>query len=315
MRRRLGGHNDGRMAAPSASSDRLLLALVIRCGAAGGVASVNALVKAAEAGGASVGEALFFRQGVTMLVLGLAVAAGPGWAVLRTGRLRAHVVRTLSGLIGMVFLYTAVTLLPLAEATTLGLTTPIFATVLGALWLKESTGWHRWSAVALGFAGALIVAGPSGAHFAPLGSACGLLWALMTAIVAIQLRQIGRTEHPLATVFWFGALSMPVLLPVFAATVAPHPAWVWLTLGGVGLMGALTQVLLTTALRYGPVSLVVPMDYSSLLWATLFGWLLFGTLPVAATWIGAALVIASGLYIVWRERRVARRPPGGEVIG
>ena len=300
---------------PASSTDRLLLALAIRCGAAGGVASVNALVKAAEAGGATMGEALFFRQGVTAVIVGVMVVVGPGAATLRTGRFGAHVVRTASGLAGMVFLYTAVTLLPLAEATTLGLTTPIFATVLGALWLREPTGWHRWGAVVLGFVGALIVAGPSGAHFAPLGSACGLAWAFMTAVVAIQLRQIGRTEHPLATVFWFGTLSMPVLSPVFVFTVAPHPAWVWLTLGAVGIMGAATQVMLTTALRFGPVSLVVPMDYSSLFWATLLGWLLFGTLPVAATWIGAALVIAGGLYIVWRERRLARVPQVVEAIG
>lgn len=288
------------MPAPT-DTDRILLALAIRCAAAGCLALMNALVKAAEARGASIVEALFFRQGMTIPVILLLVAIGPGFRSLATRRIGAHAVRTATGLTGMVALFVAVTLLPLAEATTLGLTTPIFATILGALILREPTGWHRWGAVAVGFVGALVVVRPSGAGFAALGSAAGLFWAMMTAIVAVQLRRIGRTEAPLTTVFWFGTLSMPVLLPAFLIEVRSHPLAVWALLAAMGAVGALTQVLLTTALRFGPVSLVVPMDYSSLLWAALLGWLWFGTLPGAATWIGAALVVGSGLYIVWRE--------------
>ncbi|MBN8808544.1 MAG: DMT family transporter [Sphingomonas sp.] len=286
--------------------DRLLLAIGARLVAALSLTSMNAIVKLAEARGAGVGELLFFRQATIVPVLATCLALGPGLGVLRTGRIGAHALRAASGLTGLAFLFFTVSLLPLAEATTLTFTAPLFATLLGALVLGEPTGWHRWSAVALGFAGVTIVVHPGAGHFAPLGTALGLLYALMTAIVSIQLRRIGRTEHPLATVFWFGALSLPVCAIAMALSWRPHPVEVWVMMVAVGLIGALTQICLTASLRLGPVSVVVPMDYSGLIWATLYGFALFGVLPDWTTWLGAPLIVASGIYIVLRESRLKR---------
>ena len=112
----------------------------------------------------------------------------------------------------------------------------------------------------------------------------------------------GRTEAALTTVFWFSTLSL-VPLSVFYVPVAQgHGVLGWACLAAVGILGGCAQIAMTNSLKLGPVSVVVPMDYSSLLWATLLGWLVFGTLPAAATWIGAPVIIASGLVIVWRER-------------
>lgn len=292
--------------ANDAQGDKLLLAIGIRLIAALSLTAMNAIVKMAEARGAGIGELLFFRQATMVPVIAICLALGPGLGVIRTGRIGAHAVRAISGLIGLALLFFTVSLLPLAEATTLTFTTPLFATLLGALVLREPTGWHRWSAVGLGFAGVLVVVHPGAGHFAPLGTALGLAYALMTAIVSIQLRRIGRTEHPLATVFWFGVLATPIAAIAAAFSFRPHPTEVWLMMIGIGLIGSLTQICLTTSLRLGPVSTVVPMDYSGLIWATLFGFALFGVLPNWTTWLGAPLIIASGIYIVLREARLNR---------
>lgn len=106
--------------------------------------------------------------------------------------------------------------------------------------------------------------------------------------------------------FWFSALSLIPLVPAFALFAESHDAITWALLVAIGLVGGLGQLAMTSSLKLAPVSVVLPMDYSGLLWATLYGWLLFSVLPGWSTWAGAPLIIASGLYIVWREHRLSR---------
>jgi len=284
--------------------DRTLTGLGLRLFAIFCLASMAALIKLAEAKGAALVEILFFRQLWAVPLVMAWLAIGPGLGTIRTTRIGAHAGRTAVGLIGMVFNFSAILLLPLAEATTLQFTVPIFATILGALVLREGVGRHRWAAVAAGFAGVLIVAQPSGGHFPLIGTLIGLTAALFVAIIAILLRQLGRTESAGTTVFWFSLLSLPPLGIAYSFGIQPHDPWTWATLVGIGVIGGIGQIALTASLRFAAVSAVVPMDYSSLVWATLYGWLLFGALPTPYTWVGAPIIIASGLYIVWRERRI-----------
>jgi len=287
-------------------SDRILPAIGMRLLSVVIFAMMTSAIKLAERHGASVSEILFFRQfGACLLVSGV-ILAGPGLPSIATKRLPAHVVRAVVGLSAMAFTFNGIVALPLAEATTIGFTVPVFATILGALVLREPTGWHRWAAVATGFAGVLIVAQPGGDHFPLWGAGCALAGAFGTASVSILLRQIGKTESALTTVFWFSALSLVPLSVIYARAAQPHELVTWACLASVGILGGLAQIAMTTSLRLGPVSVVVPMDYSSLLWATLLGWLVFDTLPAKATWFGAPVIVASGLYIVWREH-VRRR--------
>lgn len=283
-------------------TDRVFKGIALRLFAIACLSTMSALIKLAEAHGASLVETMFHRQLWAVPLVTTWIAMGPGLASIRTSRFRAHLGRAAVGLTGMVFTFGAVLLLPLAEATTLQFTVPIFATILGALVLKEATGWHRWAAVVVGFVGVLIVAQPGSGHFPLYGAVVGLLAALFVAIVAILLRQIGRTEGTGTTVFWFSVLSLPPLGLVYAFQLQPHDALTWAILVGIGLVGGVGQLALTGSLRFAPVSSVVPMDYSGLVWATLYGWLFFGVLPTPYTWIGAPVIIASGLYIVWRER-------------
>ncbi len=282
-------------------NDRILPAIGLRLLSVVFFALMNAAIKLAEQAGASVVEILFFRQfGAALLVSGV-ILAGPGLPSVATRRLPAHIVRAVVGLSAMAMTFNGIVALPLAEATTIGFTVPIFATILGAAVLREPTGAWRWGAVAVGFAGVLIVAQPGGDHFPLRGAGFALAGAFGTACVTILLRQIGKTEAALTTVFWFSVLSLVPLSVLYAPAAQAHGPIGWAALAAVGTLGGCAQIAMTNSLRLGPVSVVVPMDYSSLLWAALLGWLLFDTLPAAATWIGAPVIIASGLVIVWRE--------------
>ena len=192
-------------------------------------------------------------------------------------------------------------LLPLAVATTLNYSSAIFAVLLSALILREPTGVWRWSAVALGFAGVVLIAQPWGGELPLLGAAIALGAALMIALISVQLRDLGRTEHPFTIVFYFSLFSVPVLGLAMPFVAKAHPPQDWLLLLACGVIGVLGQVLLTAALRYGTVANVIVMDYSGLIWATLFGWLVFTNLPGASFWFGAPLVVGAGLLIAWRE--------------
>lgn len=297
------------------TSDRILPAIALRLLSVVFFALMNAAIKLAEQAGASVVEILFFRQfGAALLVTGV-ILAGPGLSAVATQRLPAHVLRAIVGLSAMAMTFNGIVALPLAEATTIGFTVPIFATILGAAVLREPTGVWRWGAVIVGFVGVLIVAQPGGDHFPLRGAGFALAGAFGTACVTILLRQIGKTEAALTTVFWFSVLSLVPLSIFYAPIAQAHSTTGWAALAAVGTLGGCAQIAMTNSLRLGPVSVVVPMDYSSLLWATLLGWLLFGSLPAAATWIGAPVIIASGLVIVWREavRRRQETLSAGEI--
>jgi drug/metabolite transporter (DMT)-like permease len=267
------------------------------------------VVKYTAGTGVAFPEILFWRQ-VPSIVLILA------WLTLRgelrrlkSRRLPAHARRALLGGTGMFFTFGAPILLPLAVATTFGFTTPVFAVILSALLLKERSGPVRWLAVALGFAGVVIITQPGHSVIPPLGAAVGLGAGFMVALISIQIRDLGRTEESLSIVFWFSAISTPILalgLPFYAST---HTAWQWFLLLGGGVLGLIGQLLLTASLRYGQVASVIVMDYSSLVWATLYGWLIWGELPPSSTWFGAPAIIAAGAVIAWREHLHHRQIP------
>lgn len=285
-----------------------MMAIGLRVVAMACLAIMFAAVKLANQRGVHIMETLFYRQFLSLPLVLIWLWFGPGLASVRTGRLGAHASRTAAGLVGMVLNFFSVILLPLAEATTIGFTVPIFATILSALILKEATGIHRWGAVLAGFLGVLVMVQPGTSHFPLMGLLIAIGAALMVAIVSILLRQIGRTEAVPTTVFWFTVLSLPPLGAGMMFVAQNHDLFTWGLLAILGIAGGAGQLCLTASLRWAPVSVVTTMDYTSLLWATLLGWLIWDHWPGESTWAGAGLIVTSGLYIAWRERIRAIRP-------
>ncbi len=280
---------------------RPMFALFLRLLATLVLSSLIMVVKLTAQSGVAFPEILFWRQVPTVfLILGWLALRGEV-SRLRTKRLPVHARRAVMGMTGMFFTFGAPLLLPLAESTTFGFTTPIFAVILSVLLLKETVGPVRWLAVALGFAGVIVIAQPGTTHIPPLGAAVGLGAGFMVALISIQVRDLGRTEESLSIVFWFAALSSPLLALSLPFVMTHHTPWQWFLLLSGGVLGCVGQILLTAALRYGQVAAVVVMDYSALAWATLYGWLIWDELPPASTWLGAPLIIAAGAVIAWRE--------------
>jgi drug/metabolite transporter (DMT)-like permease len=292
-------------AAPHLS--RPLLALVIRLGAIAAVSTMAMLVKLASERGVHLMEILFWRQGTTLPVaLAVALATG-GLAQLGTSRPGTHALRAAYGVAGMILNFGAFILLPLAEATTFGFTAPIFAVILAVILLKDSVGIYRSTAVALGFAGVLVIAQPAGGHIPLLGAIVALGGAFMVALISIQISDLNKTDQPLSIVFWFAAVSTPFAALFLPFVATSHDPQTWLLLLAIGLVGTAGQFLLTAALRYGAVASVIVMDYSALIWATLYGWLIWDHLPPASTWLGVPLIVGAGLVISWREHVLSRR--------
>ncbi len=290
-------------AAPA--DQRPQLALLIRLGAAAVLSVMLVFVKLVTESGVSLTETLFWRQLPTVPILIAWFAARGNLAALGSARLPAHARRAMAGLVGMFLNFGAVTLLPLAEATTFNFTSAIWAVVLSGLVLREKIGRWRWGAVLLGFAGVLVIAQPGGGHIPLLGASVALSAAFMIALISIQIRDLARTEPPLTIVFWFAAFSVPPLALALPFVITGHTLYQWSLLGGLALFGLLGQFLLTAALRFGAVASVIVMDYSSLVWATMLGWSVFGRLPPQTTWLGAPLIVGAGLLIAWREHRLS----------
>lgn len=290
-----------------------MLALGLRLGSAFLFSVVLLLIKLTGDRGVWFPETLVWRQVVPSVLL-LGWLAGHGQLHrLRTARPWVHARRAAIGSVGMFMTLGVVLLLPLAEATVLGFTAPIFAVILSVLVLHERVGVWRIGAVVLGLIGVVIMANPTQSHLPLFGLAVGVGAAFMVALVSIQLRDLGRTEEPVTIVFYFSAMSAPAL--ALLLPFAPgghdrpfhHDAITWLMIGGIGVFGMFSQLLMTTALRYGRVSSVIVMDYAQFGWSLLWGWLVFDHLPPASTWLGAPAIIAAGVIIARREHLRATR--------
>lgn len=293
-----------------ANPERPLFALGLRIVAMALISTMFVMVKYVAQTGVALPEIMFWRQLVSVPILLGWLAFTGTMHRLRTRRMGSHAFRAATGMFGMLCNLAAAVYLPLAEATTLGFTTPFFAVIVTALYLRETVGPWRWAAVIIGFIGVVVIAQPGGELISPVGTAAGLAAGLMVAIISFQIRDLARTENPISVVFYFalfGSLMMALLLPYYLTS---HTPLQWALLLGTGAVGTAGQLLLTASLRHGAVATVVIMDYTSLIWATLYGWLIWDHLPTQATWIGAPLIIGAGVVVAWREHRLARRRGG-----
>ena len=303
-------------AAPPSPSDAIAQGIALRIAAAGLFSIMSALLKLASTDHVTAPELVFYRGLFGLPVVLIWVLTTQGVHTLKTERPWAHVFRSALGITGIMLNFQALTMLSLADATTIGFTAPIFATLLSILFLKEKVGRHRWTAVVLGFLGVLVMVRPGAEGAPPLA---GLLFALggafVAAAVTVTLRQLGKTESATAIVFWF-FVACATVGGVLTLIDGHNHSWAVLAiLAAGGLAGGLAQLLMTTSLQHAPVSALAPLDYLQMVGAVVLGWLLLSDAPTLATLAGAALIAGSGLYTAWRERVLRREitPPSPSV--
>lgn len=227
-------------------------------------------------------------------------------AEVSTRQLQRYFVRCLIGVVSMFCGFWAIANLPLSQAIALAYSSPIFATIAAALLLGERVRARRWMAVVVGFIGMLVIVRPW-SHAFSTGALVAISAALITAIVAIQIKQLTRNDTPNTIVFWTYAFWIPMsLLPALFVWHWPQgEAWIWLILSGI--LGTVGQLLWTRALDLGDVSALTPISFVQLPIVTFAGWALFGERIDGWTLGGAAIILAATAYISHREAQLARR--------
>ncbi len=250
-------------------------------------------------------QVAFFRN-LFALVFMLPWLARVGLSGLATRRLSTHVWRAVLGLMAMFCWFYAVTLLPLAEAVSLNFTVPLFATAGAAVFLGEIVRARRWSATAAGFLGVLVILRPGWGEMTAV-MALPILAAVFMAASTLVVKSLSDTESPGAIVFYMNLFLTPLSL-VTALFAWRWPSWEVLGLMAVlGMLAALAHIALTRAYTKADASAVMPFDYSRLPFVAAIGFFAFGEVPDHWTWIGAAIIAGSAIYIAQREARIARR--------
>jgi len=258
-----------------------------------------------------LGQVVFFRSAFAIIpVLAIFALRGKLAAAVRTERPWGHVVRGLISVAGMFLSFASVARLPLADANALSFASPLITVALAALILKENVRIYRWTAVGIGFIGVLVMLWPyldvshvTASTSATVGAACAVMAAFTNAGSVIQTRRLTDSETTSSIVFYFsficmlfGAATLPFAwhspsLPELAALIA------------IGFIGGISHIFLTESYRYAAASVVAPFDYVAILWAFLFGYWFFGEIPTIHVFVGSAIVAASGLFVIWRERQ------------
>ncbi|BBK31091.1 EamA domain-containing membrane protein RarD [Stella humosa] len=248
-------------------------------------------------------QVVFFRSLFALVPIAVLVIQQGGIARLKTKRPAMHALRCLIGLGSMVCFFHAFRVMPLADVIAIGFAAPLFVTALSVPLLKEKVGIRRWSAVVVGFAGVLIMVRP-GADVFEIGAGVALIGTVLYSLAMILMRDLGRTDTTTAITFYFTMAGT-----IVAGAAIPF-VWVepvgmdWALLVLVGLIGGVAQLLMTQAFRLTPVAVIAPFDYTAMLWGSILGYAVWGEIPDALLWVGAAIVAASGLYIVHRETRL-----------
>ena len=288
-----------------------LKAVVVLMFAAFGFSLMVALIKLAGER-LPVTQILFIRQlGMTIILLPALIAHFPH--SLKASRPGLQLVRIACAMIAMLGGFTAVINLHLADAIAIGFAKSFFVTIFAVLLLKEFVGVHRWSAVAVGFIGVIIMLRPGTDSFSIYGL-YALIGAAAAGAVMVIIRLLSRSDSSETILAWQAiGVGLCMAVPAFVQWIAPTPGE-WLLLAMIGVVSYFSQKANIYAFSHGEASMLASLDYVRLLYATLLGWFLFAELPGKATWIGAAIIVLASIYTVRREARRQQnlaRGPGG----
>lgn len=280
------------------------IGLGIGCAVAGlfGMSVMDALAKLLGEGYA-ISQVIFGRNAVGFIaILVFLTIRGTGFAFLRPRRLDLLLARTALSLGAGFSFFTSLRYLPLADAFAIAFAAPLFITALSVPLLGERVGITRWTAVIIGFFGVLVVVQPGSGSFR-VEALLPLAAAFFHAIGMLLGRRMTREMTTSAIMFWpsLGATIVTLgLMPYQWETPNSPDLWLFITMGLVGTLG---MALITQGYRHAPAAVIAPFDYSTLLWATIFGWVFWHDVPGPNVWIGALILTASGLYLLYRETK------------
>jgi drug/metabolite transporter (DMT)-like permease len=263
-----------------------------------------------------IGEVVFYRSAFAIVPIMLIYAwRGELAATVRTERPLGHANRGVLSVVGMFCNFGALARLPLIESNAISFTSPLVSVAFAAVFLKERVRIYRWSAVIIGFIGVLVVLAPhlSGDELtiamASAGSVLGVIYALAGSITnagtMIQTRYLTQSETTSSIVFYFS------LICAIAGLVTWPFGWVspsgkeFAVLACIGFLGGMGHIFLTESYRYAAASVVAPFDYTSMIWALILGYAMFGETPTPMIVAGSAIIAAAGLFVIWRERQLA----------
>ena len=273
-----------------------------------------------------VGQVVFYRSAFAIVPVVIIYAwRGELEAAIRIGQPFGHLGRGITAVGAMFCNFSALARLPVVDATAISFVSPLFTVALAALVLKERVRIYRWSAVIVGFSGVLVMLAPyldvgrsTASEAGAIGALFGLVGAFFAAGSTIQTRALTKSETTSSIVFYFSLICALVGLATWPlGWIAPT----WPELAAlivIGICGGLAHILLTESYRLAPASLIAPFDYTSMLWALILGYMVFGEVPRPLVFVGAAIIAGAGLFVIWRERqlglkraRAAEGPPTG----
>ena len=250
-------------------------------------------------------EIAFFRN-FFGFVFALPLLMHHGMGILKTDKLSLYVGRCLIGIVSMLCGFYAIVHLPLAKAVTISYSTPLFVTILAVLFLGEMVRLRRWTAVGLGFIGVLVIMRP-GADSFDANTLVALTAAVLSAIVAISIKVLSRTEKPDAIVLWTTMLWVPLsLVPALFVWTWPT-GWTWAWIVAAGFFGTAGHMFWTRALKRGDASMLTPISFMQVPIVALLAWWLFDETVTVWTAVGAAIIFVANAYIAHREAQVASR--------
>ncbi len=230
---------------------------------------------------------------------------GPG--LLKTRFPKLQITRGVLAVFSAVFFILAITHVPLADAVAVTFVAPFMVTILGAVFLKERVSPARWVAIALGFAGAMIIIRPGMGVFHP-SIFFVLLAACFFAVRQVLSRTLSSTDNTLTTLCYTAIVSSSILsIPLPFIWEWPGSPKIYWMLAGMTILSSIGEFFVIRAFEIAEAVVVAPMHYSLIIWATFYGWFVFGQLPDAWTWTGTAVIFGTGVYLIRRERRAARR--------
>lgn len=250
-----------------------------------------------------IGETIFVRGLMAILVLGAIAYRTTGLKILRTNNWRRHALRSGAGTASMFCLFASLTMIPLADVTAINFASPIFITILAMLLLKERIHAIRWTALIVGLIGVVIMVASqlSMQHGGGLGAIVALTGAITGAVAITTLRSMTKTEPAITITFYFlvTAMSCALLTSMFGWVVPDLRQAFWIATAA--LCGVLGQLAMTTAYHYAEASAVAPLDYTGMIMSVAIGYFVFSEVPTVSILIGSLLVIVSGLVIILRE--------------